>query len=234
MIRKIIKKTISNTTTIRRFDNYQIVFNAREHLNLFFGRNYEPKLWNNISQYIDLDDDDEIIDIGANIGQAALKLHRYFPNCKIFSYEPQFKEFEFLRFNYFINNIKGCAINKGVSVDGKPVSLSIDNETGGRTTFFDLQSDENMVDTVGLQSLINERTRLIKVDIEGYEEVLFNEYHHNFDNCNFIIEVREDTSLKVLRVFWDSHDIFIVEKGIQLSKLEPLSFCNIVCVPKKR
>ena len=232
MIRKIIKRVVPNKTIIRRFDSKQIAFNAREHLNLFFGRNYEPKLWNKISQYVHLNDGDEIIDIGANIGQAALKLNRYFPNCKIFSYEPQLKEFEFLRFNYFINNIKGCAVNKGVSVDGKPVSLSIDNETGGRTTSFDLQSDNNMVDTLDLQSLINERTKLIKVDIEGYENVLFSEYHSSFDKCNFIIEVRENTSLTVLSAFWETHDILIAEKDIKLNKLGSVSFCNIICVPK--
>ena len=180
--------------------------------------------------FIKLQPSDEILDIGANIGQAMLILHHIFPKNKIYSFEPQIKEFSFLELNRQLNHVPGSNFHSLISREAKNYPLSIDESTGGRSTQI---SDNGSIQVLGttLNSVITKNTKLIKVDIEGYESELFNEYSETFNNIHFIIEVRESTSKVVMETFILTHKIIRLEDGIRLTNPAEIEFCNLLISP---
>lgn len=228
--RKIFEQLPDNHVTCRKFYGGRITFVSKEHLNLLFFQKYEEKAWSRVQKLLKLEPSDEILDIGANIGQAMLILHHIFPKNKIYSFEPQFKEFSFLELNRQLNDIPGNNCHCLVAKEAKNYLLSVDDKTGGRITRI---SDFGSIQVHGktLNSVITKNTKLIKVDIEGYEGELFSEYSETFNNLHFIIEVRKNTSKGIMETFSLTHKIIRLEDGIRLNVPAEIEFCNLLISP---
>lgn len=151
-----------------------------------------------------------------------------FPKNSITSFEPQKKEYSFLEFNRLCNTIPGRSINSLVVSEPGNYNLFIDNLTGGRSTCIDmtntLSKDKVTYDSeISLLSdFISEKTKLIKVDIEGYEKELFKTYHSFYDHIYFIIEVRSSSSKHILSTFLKTHKVYFVERNAFLEKVDEI------------
>ena len=234
-MRKLLKIVIPDYwISQRNLFKGKILFKSKEHLNLFFNRSYESEVWNSIKDKIHLDESMKIVDIGANIGQAMLALNSVFPRNTIDCYEPQYKEFCFLEINRLTNSIPGESYNFAIVPEGKKkVSFSIDNDTGGRTSFVSIAEDDSLikVPAKSFNSLIDENVGLIKIDIEGFEGELFKKPLESLNKVFLIIEVRETTSRQILEFFLPTHRIFHLEEKREIKKLETIGFSNLLLTP---
>ena len=241
MLRKTLRKIIGQNLIIsRRFANQRIWFSAVEHLGLVVRSTYEPDVWKKVEDHLP-SNLQTILDIGANIGQSALILHDLFPNSKIISYEPSQRPYAFLSLNIFLNNLPVIPVNKGVSCYDKFYLMDYDVITGGRssqilTEEFDKISISNYreIEVVSLLSQIEKfKPDFIKVDIEGHEKTLFDSMEISIlDKIYLLIEVRKDTSKKIISLFLSSHNIYHIEKGKVIESEEAIEFANLLMTPK--
>lgn len=237
-MRNFIRKLIPNSwLSIRKIYDSSIIFRSKDHLNLFFFKDYELKVWRRVNELVNLKSGDIILDIGANIGQAMLVLHNIFPENEIYSYEPQPKEFDFSLINRLLNNIPGHSINKAViSGHQSVIDLFIDNNTGGRkSSLVDSSLIEKVqVKAVNFGDLIRPEVKLIKIDIEGYEAQLITPYQKILEDVILIVEVRLETLIEIVTAFIDTHDIIHLETGNALTSASyNIEFGNLLLLPKK-
>jgi len=126
------------------------------------------------SKYYNINKNDVVYDLGANIGSFSLSASNYFPK-KIYAFEPWSKTFEYLKYNcekYGRNiecfekaiwkNFEMICFGGGHSVANK-VDTTLDSE----------------VHAINLEGFINynnlEKPTYLKIDIEGAEYTFFNE-----------------------------------------------------------
>lgn len=234
-MRNLLKFIMPNSwISQRKIFGRKILFISKEHLNLFFLKPYEIKVWKEVEKKLKLDKSSKIIDIGANIGQAMLALNKIYPQNVIDSYEPQAKEFCFLQLNRLINKVPGESFNYALSSDKtNNLYLSIDNETGGRTSFVSYEKDESvsLVKSLTISSILNENIGLIKIDVEGFESKLFNKPLKQLRDVNLIIEVRNSTSEDIINYFINTHEIYHLEQQRVVKKGEKVDFCNLLLTP---
>ena len=163
-----------------------------------------------------------------------LALNNVFPQNTIDCYEPQYKEFCFLEINRLTNSIPGKSYNYAIIAEEKErVSFSIDNETGGRTSFISTEENNSLVKVPAksFDSLLYESVGLIKIDIEGFEGELFKKPIDRLKKVFLIIEVRETTSRQILEFFLPTHKIFHLEEKREIRKLETIGFANLLFSP---
>ena len=113
----------NNLIFTTRKDNLSLYFNGRDRRGvpfdiLNFGH-YEEE--DNYLVFQCVNDGDIIFDIGANIGWYSLLFSKYFSKAKIFSFEPIYETFKFLKNNIKLNNANNIqAFNYGISnLNGK-------------------------------------------------------------------------------------------------------------------
>lgn len=145
--------------------------------------------------------DDVIVDIGANIGCFSLLASNRAKFGKVYSYEPGTENFLYLKRNLKLNNIANCfAYQNCISSTSGKKKLFL--EPGGNNSLYQNKKNDFSIEVEGmtLQDIIFqnniEKIDFLKMDIEGGEyEVLFNtpveilkkikrialEYHHNIE-----------------------------------------------------
>jgi FkbM family methyltransferase len=126
-----------------------------------------------------------IIDAGAHIGLSTLYFKQLYPGAEIISIEPNPSTFKILETNLFENQIDNVTtINSAVSnVQGKE-SFFLDEtyEEWHSTASFhkgswvgSQKSEEIVVSTIKLSSLITKTVDFLKIDIEGAEQKVLKE-----------------------------------------------------------
>ena len=170
------------------------------------------------SYYIDIDNEQpEIVDCGSNIGMAILFFKKLFPRCKVTAFEPDLQTFTTLLKNIAVNKLSDVkAYNVAVSNEEGEISFYSDPKVpgSGLMSIIDARSDmgnEIRVKTVKLSSYISREIDLLKLDVEGAENQVFQdldesgklalvknmiiEYHHhmraNDDNLSYILSTLE-------------------------------------------
>ena len=142
----------------------RVVKNFKYQLDLL----YDSYLLNSI----DIQNDDVIVDCGANVGELFLAVKEKNFDVTYIGFEPDKETYDCLKLN--VKNEKNIVHNIGLSnIDGSN-NFYIDNE-GGNSSFVDFGTSESIkVDTKTLDSFnIKENIKLFKIDAEGYEpEVL--------------------------------------------------------------
>ena len=124
-----------------------------------------------------------ILDIGSNIGVAALRLSRAFPQARIYAVEPDPDNFRLLARNVAANAVPAELLATGVwhrparlyfdrsFRDGQAWSVALTEvPTGNPVEYVDAISLNDVVARYGLTSI-----DLLKIDIEGGERYIFNE-----------------------------------------------------------
>ena len=142
----------------------RVVKNFKYQLDLL----YDSYLLNSI----DIQNDDVIVDCGANVGELFLAVKEKNLDVTYMGFEPDKETYECLKLN--VKNEKNIVHNIGLSNIEGSNNFYIDNE-GGNSSFVDFGTSESIkVDTKRLDSYnIKKNIKLFKIDAEGYEpEVL--------------------------------------------------------------
>lgn len=120
-----------------------------------------------------IDKDDVVIDVGAHIGLFSLFISQYCKHGKIFSYEPIKENFNILKENLELNNIKNII----------PFNFAVSNQSGKSKIFinfddsahsiFNSGKDFIEVNSITIKSIFDqnkiENCNLLKLDCEGAE-----------------------------------------------------------------
>ena len=142
----------------------RVVKNFKYQLDLL----YDSYLLNSI----DIQNDDVIVDCGANVGELFLAVKEKNLDVTYMGFEPDKETYECLKLN--VKNEKNIVHNIGLSNIEGSNNFYIDNE-GGNSSFVDFGTSESIkVETKTLDSFnIKKNIKLFKIDAEGYEpEVL--------------------------------------------------------------
>lgn len=128
--------------------------------------------------------DPVILDIGANIGLATLYFKKHYPHAKITAVEPVAKNFKLLEQNIFENNLSNTyALELAVTAKPGVLTLYTDSNNNWHSTAGIIEGNWTKsqittpveVKAVTLSSLINQPIDLLKIDIEGAEQVALKE-----------------------------------------------------------
>jgi FkbM family methyltransferase len=126
----------------------------------------------------------QFIDIGANQGLYSILAGQNKNIDQVISFEPSLKSSKLLRCNLKLNHVKNCkVIQKGISHESGQNKLHVSEGHSGKNSLRNLSGIESSitetVETVnfkGLNELVPKHSRiLIKIDVEGYEEVVISE-----------------------------------------------------------
>lgn len=141
---------------------------------LNFG-SYEESDFNMILNLIT--DKDCVLDIGANIGWFSINVGKIKTNCKIMSFEPIPKTFDYLKRNIELNNASNVQINNfGFSNEEKEISFYYNPEGSGNASSANLSGkpivQEITCQVKKLDDFIDSnkvKVDFIKCDVEGAE-----------------------------------------------------------------
>lgn len=146
---------------------------------LYKNRTNEPAITRCFLDYVPLEEEDVVFDIGANIGWYAILFDKYSPaSVSIYAFEP-----DLLNYGLLCSNVEKNHAQKVVAV---PKALSDKSETKtlylypsknlGRHSLLPINTDRKVeVATTTLDEFVEEnsidatRVKFIKVDVEGYE-----------------------------------------------------------------
>ena len=123
-----------------------------------------------------------ILDCGANIGVSILYFKSLYPQSRVIAFEPEPEAFKLLEFNIRQNNLSGVElVNAAVSnITGEidffvpePASLG---SAGVKNSWHRPDNHKTIrVPAVKLSSYINEPIDMLKIDVEGMEEIVLME-----------------------------------------------------------
>ncbi|MDK2973459.1 MAG: hypothetical protein PWP23_3214 [Candidatus Sumerlaeota bacterium] len=123
-----------------------------------------------------------IVDAGAHVGCFTARLHQWFPDAEIVSFEPEPANAKLLDENFRLNAIKGRVVDKALWIEDTTLEFLAGKSNGGRlaetSSDFDAKAvagrltETVKVPATSLQSVLGERLKdvdLLKLDIEGAE-----------------------------------------------------------------
>lgn len=116
-----------------------------------------------------------ILDIGANIGLAALYYHATYPNANIYCFEPDPRNYRRLKQHTQFSE-KICCFNLAVGSSNKITSFYMDPHRGSSSSLSKRRSRQRriMLETKTLESILDDlplsAVDVLKFDIEGAEE----------------------------------------------------------------
>lgn len=173
--------------------------------------------------------DPVIFDIGSNIGSFSIWLAKFFPNGKIYSFEPQRLIFQMLCGNLAINNIFNVYTyniafgNTNCRIEIEEPNYNIPNDFGTFSLVNNTIKDKSNKSIIDLYTVDNfmsgskiDKIDLIKIDAEGmdlqilqgasetikkYKPILFVEY---FDN---VISIKNDLDMFFKEINYSSEII---------------------------
>jgi FkbM family methyltransferase len=133
---------------------------------------------------------DIVLDVGANEGMFAIMIAKCFPQVRVIALEPVPTTFLQLVRNITMNGVNIDAHNVGVAGEKKRMELVVDKKgtTGGASgiqTYDPVFSDLTVCDFRPLDEFLQQRVRLLKIDIEGmeYEALYASKLLKNVDYC---------------------------------------------------
>lgn len=145
-----------------------------------------------------------IIDLGANAGFTSIYFSKHFPNALIACVEPMPNNVAILKRNLQSNKVNAIVKQAAISVSDGVLQMDISaNDYGhkvhGITFGKDVGAQTVGVDAVSINSLLKElqwpQIDLLKIDIEGYEGILFSSNTTWLNKTNTIVmEIHEGVS----------------------------------------
>jgi FkbM family methyltransferase len=140
-----------------------------------------------------------IIDAGANIGIATLFYKVLYPTSKITAIEPDPLTFSILEKNIKCNGLKRVNIvqkalykdNGTISFFSAPTTVNINEPTSVASSVnkdeFRSNSSQVYIETIKLSTLLDGKIDMLKLDVEGVEEIVLKESEHKLNNVENII-----------------------------------------------
>jgi FkbM family methyltransferase len=231
LIKKIysrILNTILNSTEefIVNFKNIRLFINIKDPIDriIFYENAYEERQLNFLADWIEKNQPNIFIDIGANFGVYSLRISKLFQMLKVIAFEPVLTTFKKLKMNIKINNLgKRIKIyNVGLSNSNglkKMIALKRRNyiQSGG-FSFNVPQRKLNDEDVIqfhksmkGDEVLKFKKEKIvIKIDVEGYENKVLLDIKNLLNNNKILlqIEIFDDNFKKINK--------FLLEKRFKL------------------
>jgi FkbM family methyltransferase len=132
----------------------------------------------------EINDNDSIIDVGAHIGLFSLFVSQFCKKGKIFSFEPIKENFELLKENIKINEIKNISIfNEAVSDISSKITLYQNEDEAGHSKFIKT-SNSVQVNAISIKEFFDneniENCNLLKLDCEGSEYEIIESLPENY------------------------------------------------------
>ena len=134
---------------------------------------------------IDKESVEYVVDLGANIGLSSLFFLKNYPKAKLAYVEPIKSNYDLIVRNLNLNHISATGFNNAISVKNEPILMVLgENDYGHRVidmSFSKSRFDEKnmMVEGITLNEILEQlhfpKIDLLKIDIEGYEGILFSE-----------------------------------------------------------
>lgn len=166
-----------------------------------------------------------IIDLGANAGFTALYYSKLFPLARIVCVEPFPANVSILKDNLSKNNVAFEIFEAAISVEDNLVEIEVSNKDyghkvkemeygkriGGKTVTVNGLSINNLIKTLRWPVI-----DILKIDIEGYEGVLFSKNTEWLQLVETIImEIHENVSIEDIRETTDKYhfDFTIMRNG---------------------
>ena len=165
-----------------------------------------------------------IIDAGANVGLSVIYFKLLYPKSEIVAFEPDYNIFKILNYNienFEFNDVR--TINMGLWDSEKTLQFISEGADAGRIVTKNTKKSNTSVKVISLKSFIKNKTvDLLKIDIEGSEDVvirdikdllcnvdrIFIEYHsfiNKKQTLNEIINILTETNFR----------IYINQEGVQ-------------------
>jgi FkbM family methyltransferase len=214
LLSKLIKAFLKGKVAGKKIHglNKMLYYERSQHLTFFFKPEikYEEIIQRKMRRYVK--EGDVVFDIGANIGQSTMPLSEYVGNSgKVYSFEPDYKNFSFLQFNVNINKCSNVTcLNYGIGGENSEKEFYRDTETGGRTGSFKKEfvgeNYKGFKEKVSVRSF-DDIVRLfgepdfVKIDVEGFEDCIADGLTIELQNCIFLVETREETKHAVFGQF---------------------------------
>lgn len=179
--------------------NLKLRFKAKDAIGrtIFKSGLYEEEISSFLIQKLPWQDNDIVLDVGANIGWYSLLLASQLPQqIQIFAFEPEPDNFRCLQYNLEKNKISTvAAYQQGISDKTETKTLHLyKNSNTGRHSMLDI-NDANTIEvqTTSLDSFLAEnqleakRVKLMKIDIEGFEYFAFKGARQLLDHLPYIM-----------------------------------------------
>ena len=173
------------------------------------------------TKYFDIEDDDVVLDIGANIGAFSMLAAFYVKKGIIYSFEPEKKSFELLKENVKLNKVKNIKIiNEAVSnKTGTSYFYLSDTNAGGHSLYSSRADKKVTVPTVSFEEFIEknkiEKIDFLKMDCEGCE-------YDVFYNCS------DETFKKIRHIAMECHKIDGESKAIEMAEFLRLKGFDVI------
>jgi FkbM family methyltransferase len=162
-----------------------------------------------------------IFDCGAYIGLSTIYFKTIFPDAVIHAFEPDINNFTLLKFNIESFDLKNIHLyNNAVWTEDGMVNFSSDSNVSSRITSFEILN-KPMVKSVSLKRILKgQAVDLLKIDIEGTENILIEDIGPELKNIkNIFIEYHSEINSiqnlhNILKTLSDSgfryhiHDIY--------------------------
>jgi protein-L-isoaspartate O-methyltransferase len=140
IISKLIRVVLRDVIIGKHFNGLskRLYYERAQHLTFLFQNKikYEENIQSKLKNY--LKEGDTVFDIGGNIGQYALPFSEIVGESgKVYSFEPDYKNYAFLQFNVTINKCSNViCLNYGIGRENSEQEFFRDTETGGRRGSF--------------------------------------------------------------------------------------------------
>lgn len=161
-----------NIFTIRTRQNYCISFRSQtrdvhEIISLFSGNHYPPQV---IRSLLNNQVNPTIVNVGAHIGLFDIYLKEIFPNCNMYSLEPQPDNYLLLKHNLDQNQLDSISLKMGMYSYTGSAKFTNNQDFNANTIS---ESGEETIKVISLHDLMKEyklkQIDLLKLDCEGSE-----------------------------------------------------------------
>ncbi|MDP1747468.1 MAG: FkbM family methyltransferase [Bacteroidota bacterium] len=173
-----------------------------------------------------------IVDAGANVGFASIFFSHEFSDNFILSLEPEQKNFEALVENIDQNNLSGITpVQAGIWGRDKEMTLNNSFRDGREWSISLKEADKNSKEQLKINgySLITlltkhalERVDFLKIDIEGGEKYIFDEWAHDNSVFKFIkfiaIEIHDEIADR------DFINKLLINNGFEITEIGETTF----------
>jgi len=256
LLKRILNKFNIQRILIKRYGAYFYLFNDEISDGIFCG-SYEADELRMLLNLININKNINFLDIGANLGFYSIILGKFLEksasNYRVISIEPSPREFDRLKKNLEVNNLKNVILsNIALSDLNDRLNFFIASNKTGHSSLEKPEEDSSsqiIVNTMKLDDFLKkikiEKVDIMKIDVEGAELKVLNGGAETFKKYKplLMIEVSDKRTLKFNYKAQDilnflknfGYKFFIIKKGY-LTNLEGKNLYddNVFAIPEEK
>ena len=209
---KFKKKLIIND-----FGNYKLILDLREYTAWsYYFKDYEKPVKKFVKKK--LKKNSNAIDIGANLGYFSILFSSIIKQGKVYSFEPEKKNFKKLIDNIKLNNCKNILpYNIGLGNSKSQQKLYLTNEINeGGHHILNSNSSNRQYQTINTEKLDNiikdkKKFEIVKIDVEGYELEVLKGMTNVLKKTHFVI-IEENNNFEKIDLFLNKFNFKKIKK----------------------